>query len=555
MAFSAGRFGRILRGVLRISLLAGLASCSKTTVAGVVLKFETDGTLDPDTLHVTITANGRTPLDWCYPITNPSTFFPTTLAIAPNGDPTETVAVTASVLRAGVTLDVRQNYITEVPNDRVLELDILFSGKCNQQVSSVVAPPHGTNCPYGVAASLCPTGKTCDGTTGMCVSNLVPPGDLLDAGTDGGSTESPDATLADGAEGSNDASDASTDIGSEATDVVAPSADASGDALPPSCAPGGPGMTNCGPGGSGTENCCTSLEVEGGTYYRTYDVDAGNVVVAADGGPTGEADPATVSSFRLDKYLVTVGRFRQFVNAVLPPHGGASWLPQAGSGKHTHLRGGLGLVNVDDDAGSPYEPGWLTSDDSNVAPTDTNLMAVCGSGIWTNAAGSRENLPINCVNWYEAYAFCIWDGGFLPSEAEWEYAAAAGNLQREYPWGSTDPGASDQYSIYNCYYPNRSNACGDVNAIAPVGYARDGAGLWGQLDLSGDVYGWSLDWYVASYFDPCTDCAVVTATSGASERVARGDSYDGQSIYSWERNDYDPHDRDSSLGFRCARIP
>src|SRR5580658_1893639 len=37
-------------------------------------------------------------------------------------------------------------------------------------------------------------------------------------------------------------------------------------ALPPSCAPGGPGMTNCGPGGSGTESCCTSLGVTGGTY-------------------------------------------------------------------------------------------------------------------------------------------------------------------------------------------------------------------------------------------------------------------------------------------------
>jgi sulfatase modifying factor 1 len=91
-------------------------------------------------------------------------------------------------------------------------------------------------------------------------------------------------------------------------------------AVPPSCAPpGGPGMTNC---GSPSESCCTSLEVTGGTYERTY--------ANAGGGPTGpEADPATVSGFRLDKYLVTVGRFRQFVNAW---NGGAGYTPAAGSG-------------------------------------------------------------------------------------------------------------------------------------------------------------------------------------------------------------------------------
>ena len=188
MPFSAGRFGRIL-GVLLIGLLAALASCTKKTVAGVLLKFETDGTLDPDTLHVTITVNGRgaaapqTPLDWCYPVTNPATFFPTTLGIAPSGDPTETVSVTASVLRAGVTLDVQQNLITEVPNDRVLELDIRFSGNCSQWVSSVVGPRQGMNCSSGVADSLCPTGETCNPATGLCESDVVPSSTSRDAGS------------------------------------------------------------------------------------------------------------------------------------------------------------------------------------------------------------------------------------------------------------------------------------------------------------------------------------------------------------------------------------
>jgi Sulfatase-modifying factor enzyme 1 len=188
---------------------------------------------------------------------------------------------------------------------------------------------------------------------------------------------------------------------------------------PPSCAPGGAGMTNCGPGGSGTESCCASLGVTGGTFYRTYDTSF-FVPLTADGGPTAEADPATVSSVRLDKYSVTVGRFRQFVSAVSPPDGGAGWLPAPGSGKHAYLSGGNGLANSAAPPG--YEPGWSALDNVNIAPTDANLS--CGT--WTPSPGVQENFPINCVNWYEAYAFCIWDGGFLPSEAEWEYAAAGG---------------------------------------------------------------------------------------------------------------------------------
>jgi formylglycine-generating enzyme required for sulfatase activity len=43
-------------------------------------------------------------------------------------------------------------------------------------------------------------------------------------------------------------------------------------------------------------------------------------------------------------------------------------------------------------------------------------------------------VPINCVTWHEAYAFCIWDGGFLPTEAEWELAASGGE-ERVFPYG------------------------------------------------------------------------------------------------------------------------
>jgi sulfatase modifying factor 1 len=324
----------------------------------------------------------------------------------------------------------------------------------------------------------------------------------------------------------------------------------------PSCAPGGAGMTNC--GADAGESCCASLEVEGGTFYRTYGSDDAGVA-------TGEADPATVSSFRLDKYLVTVGRFRQFVNAVNPgggapaPDAGPAWAPAAGSGKHTHVNGGAGLQGVSDDGGAAYEPGWVAADDSSILPEGANADLVVFGGAystWTPAAGSaanQENLPINGVTWAEAYAFCIWDGGFLPSEAEAEYAAAGGSEQRLYPWGATDPGSANQYAIYGCYYGYVPSACNDVKNYAPVGTTVLGAGRWGQLDLTGDVPEWNLDWHASPYLTPCADCAGLT---GNLYRATRAEDALGGTVLltSSFRGTLRPLDR-SDAGIRCARTP
>jgi sulfatase modifying factor 1 len=305
-------------------------------------------------------------------------------------------------------------------------------------------------------------------------------------------------------------------------------------ATPPSCQASGNGLTNC---GASSESCCTSPEVAGGAYDRTY--------TNSGSGATGLADPATVSGFRLDKYLVTVGRFRQFVTAW---NGGAGYTPLMGSGKHAHLNGGLGLANSG--SAGTYEPGWVASDNSNVAPTNANLACDPIYGTWTTSAGSNENLPMNCVSWWESYAFCIWDGGFLPSEAEWEYAAAGGSQQREYPWGATAPGATNSYAIYGCEYPSSSGTCTSVTNIAPVGTATLGAGFWSQLDLAGEVFEWNLDWratYVA-----CTDCAYLTP---APVRVVRGGDFNDVLDLPPTRINTSPTGRGSGLGFRCARTP
>ncbi len=362
----------------------------------------------------------------------------------------------------------------------------------------------------------------------------------------------PAATSAPSMDGSSDApsgaapSDAHSDAGPGDAFSGAGTLD-----VQPGCQVGGDGLTNCGPN---RESCCASLEVPGGTYFRSYDPlgSDGRVMLAADGGPTGEAHPATVSSFRLDKYDVTVGRFRQFVNAW---NGGHGYVPPAGSGKHTHLNGGLGLEN----SAQPgmYESGWLASDDAQIVLTDENLD--CGPATWTPSPVGDETLPINCVDWWEAYAFCIFDGGFLPSEAEWEYAAAGGRQQREYPWGSTSPGMDGQYAVYGNYYSGKglggpSGLGTGAGVLAPVGTAPLGAGEWGQLDLVGNVSQWNLDWY-ANYVDPCVDCANLTPAPG---RVSRGGYFQGPTSYLVVSNRGEAGPPDATGlgdGIRCARAP
>jgi formylglycine-generating enzyme len=310
-------------------------------------------------------------------------------------------------------------------------------------------------------------------------------------------------------------------------------------AEPLSCRSSGPGLSDCGSSG---ESCCASITVPGGTFFRTYTNDGS--------GATDTADPATISDLRLDKYLVTVGRFRAFVTAW---DGGSGYTPPVGSGKHAHLNGGQGLLDCGGSA-EAYEPGWTESDGKSLSPTNETLACDSAAATWTATPGDHEKLPINCVGWAEAYAFCIWDGGFLPSEAELEYAAAGGSEQREYPWGSTEPGTNNEYAIYGCYYPDGSGTCNGIASIAPVGSAPSGAGLWGQLDLAGNLQQWILDFSSPSYVNPCTDCAFVAKGSGRAMR----DGYYGSAAITLlvaPRTSFYPTNRFSTFGIRCARTP
>lgn len=291
---------------------------------------------------------------------------------------------------------------------------------------------------------------------------------------------------------------------------------------PPSCVDL-PAM--CGSSQSTSRDCCASLDVAAGSFFRSYDGLRG-------GGWDEPSSPASISAFRLDAYEVTVGRFRRFVAAY-------PWQPPAGAGRNP---------------ANPLDLGWNSAWNA-LLPRDAESLSraleSCGvtdaaepsMATWTALPDANEVLPINCLTWFEAFAFCAWDGGRLPSEAEWNYAAAGGVLAWVYPWESSLPTDIDpNYAVYQ-------------TPIAKVGSKTLGDGLFGHADLAGNVWEWNVDWYRETYSVPCDDCAELAADLDISGRVLRGGGYYNQPPFlrAAARGNAAPSTRDSGYGVRCAR--
>jgi len=177
--------------------------------------------------------------------------------------------------------------------------------------------------------------------------------------------------------------------------------------------------------------------VSGGTFARSYD----------GVGFDDDRYPATLSTFRLDNYEITVGRFRQFISAGM---GTQASPPMVGAAGRTLN----GMAN---------QGGWEVGFTASLAADTTALVAAikCSAGfeMWTDTPGDNENRPMNCITWYEAMAFCAWDGGFLPTEAEWNYAASGGSLQRAYPWSNMLGDLTLDDSTYASYYVDAMKEC------------------------------------------------------------------------------------------------
>ena len=230
----------------------------------------------------------------------------------------------------------------------------------------------------------------------------------------------------------------------------------------PACDSGNPGAgLNCGAGQD--QDCCASPAIPGGTFSRSYDED----------NYTDDTYVATVADFEIDTFEVTVGRFREFVEAGL---GTQASPPAAGDGAHPLIA----------------DSGWDASWDAELSATTTELTENLNCDLtfqtWSDDPGANETKPINCVTWYEAFAYCAWAGGRLPTEAEWNYAASGGDEHRVYPWGD---GIDHDHAVWGCETDGVPGCTSDdivmVGSRSPLG-----DGKWGHVDLAGSMSEWVL---------------------------------------------------------------
>jgi formylglycine-generating enzyme required for sulfatase activity len=229
----------------------------------------------------------------------------------------------------------------------------------------------------------------------------------------------------------------------------------------------------------------------------------------------GPAHEVTVDGFWIDRTPVTNADFRRFVEAT-------------------------GHVTLAERAPNPADypgarPEMLVPASvvfvKPAGPVDLrnhyNWWALVPGADWRHPLGpessldGRDDHPVVQVAYEDAAAFARWAGKKLPTEAEFEYAARGGLGDAEFAWGDElSPGGQMMANTWQGQFPYENLAADGYEGTSPFGaFPPNGYGL---LDMIGNVWEWTTDWYGARHQAKVHGCCEMVNPRGG----ARADSFD-----------------------------
>ena len=276
---------------------------------------------------------------------------------------------------------------------------------------------------------------------------------------------------------------------------------------------------------------CGMVVVPGGTFTMGSDVNC--ATQAANPACVIAASPAqpgiTVGNFALDAYEVSVARFQAF------------WAERSASAAPSVLR----RQPIPYRGNAPLAWGSAAQDPAMQADSGVSCN-------WPPVDAAGKAHPMTCADYWLAQEFCVWDGGRLPTEAEWEYAARGRTVAglssgRIYPWGDAPPATTCVEAHWNHCAGTDGRLTRRIDAFPASG------GIFG---LAGGVEEWVADSPIAY-----PGCRISTTNpfcnmASSSQRSVRGAAFDVTTV-SWLRSATRFQSPESSLGnplgFRCAR--
>ncbi|HYF69195.1 MAG TPA: formylglycine-generating enzyme family protein [Ohtaekwangia sp.] len=267
--------------------------------------------------------------------------------------------------------------------------------------------------------------------------------------------------------------------------------------------------------------------------------------------------PVTVKSFYMDEHEVTNSAFAEFVKAT----GYVTVAEQP--------------LNPTDFPGVPIEkllPGSVVFTPPSHPVSLDNPMQwwtyVAGAnwkhpkGPDSNIAG-KDNQPVVQVCYPDAVAYATWAGKRLPTEAEWEYAARAGQYYGNFYWGS-DLKSKGKWvaNIFQGSFPHDNKEEDGFLDLAPIKSFPPNA--FGLYDMEGNVWEWCHDLYRPDAYaksvsiDPQgPEDSYDPGEPGVQKHVQRGGSFLCSDDYcirykAGSRGKGETNSAANNLGFRCV---